>query len=375
MKKILEGSQAVAETVNGCRPGVVCAYPITPQTHIVEKLAELKAAGRANFEYILAESEFAAASIVEGASAAGSRSYTASSSQGLLLMIEVLFNIAGMRFPVVLTCANRALSAPISIWNDQQDVMTVRDSGWLIWFGETVQEVSDLHILAYRVAEKAKLPVMVNLDGYVLTHVIEPVEIEPAEKIRKFLPPYRPEEYLNVKRPLTFGAFATPEHYFEIRQDLHSQVVASKEIIVRQAEKFKKVFDRPVKLVEYYGDPKAKVVLAALGSVVGTAKEAVDRLRSRGKRAAVLKIVSLRPFPEFEIAEALAKAGRLAVIDKSVSLGAEGILAGEFRRAVPDKKIISFVAGLGGRDITLETIENIFLTAEKTKEKLIFVPK
>jgi len=235
MKKIIEGSRAIAETINACRPGVVSAYPITPQTHIVEDLAKIKADGEGDYEYVRAESEFAAASIVEGASATGVRVYTATSSQGLLLMTEVLFNVAGMRLPIVMTCANRAVSAPINIWNDQQDAVTVRDAGWLMFFGEDNQEVCDLHILAYKVAEQLELPVMVNLDGFVLTHVVEPVEIEDEKKIKKYLPDYTPKGgILDPKNPLTLGAFATPEHYFEIRQELHDDIVASKAVIKKE---------------------------------------------------------------------------------------------------------------------------------------------
>src|SRR6056297_1311985 len=173
MSKLMEGSQAVAKVVNLCEPAVVSAYPITPQTHIVEDLAKYKADGKAKYEYIRAESEFAAASVVLGASATGVRTYTATSSQGLLLMTEVLFNIAGMRLPVVLTCANRGVSAPITIWNDHQDSMTVRDSGWIMFFAENHQEAIEQHLLAYKVAEKMGLPAMVNIDGFVLTHTYE----------------------------------------------------------------------------------------------------------------------------------------------------------------------------------------------------------
>ncbi len=214
MRQILEGSRAIALTIKNIKPGVISAYPITPQTHIVEDLAQFKANGEADYEYVRAESEFAAASIVEGASATGVRVYTATSSQGLLLMNEVIYNIAGMRLPVVLTCANRAVSAPINIWNDQQDAMSVRDAGWIMLFAENAQEAVIQHVLAYKIAEKLKLPVMVNVDGYVLTHTYEPVIIPTASQIRKFLPDYKPAlgEYLDPKKPITFGAFAAPSH-------------------------------------------------------------------------------------------------------------------------------------------------------------------
>src|SRR3989344_4427775 len=382
MLKILEGSRAIAETINACKPGVISAYPITPQTHIVEELAKMKADGEAGYEYIRAESEFAAASIVLGSLATGIRSYTATSSQGLLLMTEVIYNIAGMRLPLVMTCANRAVSAPINIWNDQQDAVTIRDSGWLLWFGETNQEVCDLHILAYKIAEKLQLPVMVNLDGFILTHVVEPVAVETTEKIKKFLPAYQPTEILDVNNPLTLGAFATPTHYFEIREELHDDIVASKAVMKKEMADFKKIFSRDLALVEYYGDKKAETVLVAMGSVLGTIKDAVDEIQENNKtkkqknKIGVLKIVSLRPWPEEEILTALKDAKNIAVIDKSISLGTEGILATEIKRTIGDSKnITSFIVGLGGRDVTKEMIKHIYKLADKNQEKAVFVSK
>lgn len=377
MKKILEGSRAIAETINLIKPQVVSAYPITPQTHIVEDLAKMKADGVAEFEYVRAESEFAAASIVLGASATGVRTYSATSSQGLLLMTEVLFNIAGMRLPIVLTCANRAVSAPINIWNDQQDAMTVRDSGWLMLFGEDNQEVCDLHILAYKIAEKLSLPVMVNLDGFVLTHVVEPVDIPEKKLIEKYLPSFKPSEYLNPDKPLTFGAFATPAHYFELRQELHDDVVASLPELKKDMIEFGKVFGRELDLVEYYGSADADIVLVAMGSVVGTIKETIDDLEKAGMKVGVLKIVAFRPFPDEEIVRALTSAKNIAVIDKSISLGTEGILATEIKRAMygQQNKIISYVLGLGGRDITKEMIKVVVGGVEKEKESVVFVGK
>ncbi|MEK7653192.1 MAG: pyruvate ferredoxin oxidoreductase [Patescibacteria group bacterium] len=391
MKKILEGSRAIAETINNIGVGVVSAYPITPQTHIVEELAKLKAdgqpnseAGKADFEYVRAESEFAAASIVLGASAAGVRTYTATSSQGLLLMAEVLYNLAGMRLPVVMTDANRSVSAPINIWNDQQDVMIMRDAGWIMLFGETVQEVCDLHILAYKVGEKLELPVMVNLDGFILTHVVEPVEIEAAEKIKKYLPAYQSSEKLDVKNPLTFGPLVTPEHYFEIRKSLHDDLAASKAEIKKEMDNFKKIFGRPLNLAEYYGDKNAKTVIVAMGSVLGTMKEAVDEYHKNTKTQkhkntiGILKITAFRPFPDDEIIKLLVKAENIAVLDKSISLGTEGILATEIKRALygqSQAKITGVIMGLGGRDITKEMIKKTIEISKRTKEKIIFVGK
>ncbi|MFA5020456.1 MAG: pyruvate ferredoxin oxidoreductase [Patescibacteria group bacterium] len=387
MMRILEGSRAIAETINNIKPAVVSCYPITPQTHIVEDLAKFKADGEADYEYVLAESEFSAISVLAGAAAAGVRTYTATSSQGLLLMTEVLYNIAGMRLPVVITNANRAVSAPINIWNDQQDAVTMRDAGWIMFFGETNQESCDLHVLAYKVAEQSALPAMVNLDGFVLTHTVEPVEVPAPALIKKYLPDWRPAEKLDVKHPLTFGAFATPEHYFEIRRGLHEDLALSRKLIAKEMSEFKKVFGRKLSLVEYYGDKNAETVVVAMGSVLGTIKETVDELNKplptsplvkvKGK-VGVLKITAFRPFPAEEIIKLIGGKKNILVIDKSVSLGEEGVLAGELRRAFYGRskaKIVGAIMGLGGRDITKEMIKKTIALAVKTKEKTIFVGK
>ena len=374
MKKILEGSRAIAETVNNCGVAVVSAYPITPQTHIVEELAKIKADGEGDFEYVKAESEFAAISIVLGAAAAGVRTYTATSAQGLLLMTEVLFNVAGMRLPVVMTDANRAISAPINIWNDQQDAVTMRDCGWLMLYGETVQETCDLHILAYKIAEATLIPVMVNLDGFVLTHVVEPVEIEETKKIKTFLPAWKPTEILDVKKPLTLGAFVTPAHYQEIRQELHDDIIASKKMMNKEMLNFKKVFGRKLSLSEYSGPKDAGTVVVAMGSVLGTIREALDKNKSVG----ILRVTSLRPFPDEEIIKLIGKKKNIVVIDKSVSLGTEGILATEIRRVLYGKskaKITSVIMGLGGRDITMEMIGKAIEECRKSKGQVIFIGK
>jgi len=381
MRKILEGSRAVAETIKLCKPQVVSAYPITPQTHIVEDLAQFKADGEAQYEYVRAESEFAAASIVEGASARGVRVYTATSSQGLLLMTEVLFNIAGMRLPVVMTCANRAVSAPISIWNDYQDAMTVRDSGWIMLFAENNQEVVDMHIQAYKIAEKVSLPVMVNMDGFVLTHTFEPVDVPDEKLIDKFLGEYKPKkgQFLDPKNPVTLGALATPKHYMEIREDLHNELATSEKIIKKVSQEFKKTFGRNTGgVIETYKIGDAKVILVGMGSIIGTLREVVDELRKKGRKIGILKIKCFKPFPDKEIVKVLQKAKCVAVLDKSISLGNEGVLSGEVKRACFGKtkaKIQNFVVGLGGRDITEEMIEKIIKKVQEKDSETIFVKK
>jgi len=383
-RQILEGSQAVAQLINNIKPSVISAYPITPQTHIVEHLAQLKADGKAEYEYVRAESEFAAASIVLGASAAGERVYTATSSQGLLLMNEVVYNIAGMRLPVVMTVANRGVSAPITIWNDHQDAMSVRDAGWIMFFAENHQEAVEQHLLAYKIAEKKKIPAMVNIDGFVLTHTYEGVEIPSAAEIKKFLPAYKPKtgEYLDVKNPVTMGAFAAPAYYTEIRQELQDDLCSCQDDILEEYEKLKKLAPSAIKhsesqthvnngLVEYYGPKNPKIVLVAMGSLVGTIKDAVDKLniKSRVKHyvapnaIGVLKIKTFRPFPDDAVLSILKNAKYVAVIEKALSLGANSApLAMEIRSAAQNKiktEIKGYVAGLGGRDITQEMIAQI----------------
>ena len=364
MKTIIEGSQAIAEIVKRSKPAVISAYPITPQTHIVENLAQFKADG-ADYEYVRAESEFAAASIVAGASATGVRVYTATSSQGLLLMTEVLFNIAGMRLPVVMTCANRAVSAPINIWNDQQDSVTVRDSGWIMLYAVDNQEAVDLHVQAFKIAEQTKLPVMVNMDGFVLTHTFEPLDMPEQKLIDKYLPKYIPTkgEYLDIDNPKTLGYLAGPAHYQQIREKLHWDLVNSKKIIIKEAKKFSQIFGRQQDdgLLGNYKLKDAEIVFVAMGSVAGTIEEAIDELRKEKIKAGLLKIKCFRPFPDEEIRQALSSAKKIIVIDKSISLSTEGILATEIKRALYGNKIKvqSVVTGLGGKDITKEMIKGV----------------
>ena len=380
-KQILEGSHAVAEIVRRLKPAVVSAYPITPQTHIVEDLAKMKAEGMVDYEFINTESEFAAASVVLGASATGVRTYTATSSQGLLLMTEVLFNIAGLRLPVVITCANRAVSSPINIWNDQQDSVTIRDAGWIQLYGETNQEIVDLHILGFKLAESLMLPVMVNMDGFALTHTYEPVEIPEESLIKKYLPAYSApkDTILDINNPRSLGTFATPDRYMEIRQELFEDVLAAKNEIVKINSEFKKVFGRGLGddgLVEQYKTKDAEIILVAMGSVCGTIKEVIDELRNQGKKVGLLKIISFRPFPDAEVGAILSKAKFIGVVDKSISIGTEGVLASDLKRACYGKtkaEIKSFVVGLGGRDVTEKMIGQIVDLAKNKNNGTQFI--
>jgi len=306
MKKFLEGSKAIAETIKLCRPEVVAVYPITPQTHIMENLAKFKAEGQADFQYIKPESEMAAISAVLGASAAGARAYTASASQGILLMSEVLYNIGGMRLPVVMTCANRAVSAPINIWNDQQDAMILRDSGWIMLFAENNQEACDLHIQAYKIAEETNLPVMVCVDGLVLTHTFEAVDIREQKLIDKFLPKRKllAGQYLNPKNPATLGGMSTPESYMPTRKKIHEDLLASKKNLKKNSADFNKKFSLKganAELAEYFGPKNPDLMLVAMGSVLGTIRHTLNNNLAGNKKIGVLKIKCFRPFPDEEI--------------------------------------------------------------------------
>ncbi len=374
MKKFLEGSRAIAETIKLCRPKVLAVYPITPQTHILENLAKLKAEGRADFEYIKAESEMAAISAVLGASAAGARVYTASASQGILLMTEVLYNIGGMRLPVVMTCANRAVSAPINIWNDQQDAMILRDSGWIMLFAENNQEASDLHFIAYRIAEEKNLPTMVCVDGLALTHTFEAVEIRDQKLVDKFLPPKKnlSGQYLDPQKPITFGGLSTPESYMPTRKKIHEDLLASRGGLKKIFSEFNRIFFEKNKtgLAEYFGPKNPDIMVVAMGSILGTIRHTLNNRLAGNKKIGVLKIRCFRPFPEEEIKKIIIenKPKKIAVIDRAVSLGYGGILAGEIKNLCLGKKLSSFIVGLGGKDITPENIAEIIKTGLDGKE-------
>ncbi|MDD5347453.1 MAG: pyruvate ferredoxin oxidoreductase, partial [Candidatus Omnitrophica bacterium] len=300
MKEFLEGSMAVAKAVKLCRPGVISAYPITPQTHIVEELAQMVADGHLNAQFVNVESEHSAASVVLGAEATGVRSYTATSSQGLFYMAEVIFNIAGMRLPIVLTDANRAISAPINIWNDHQDTISLRDAGWVQFYTEDNQESIDFHILAYRLAEDKNimLPVMVCMDGFILTHGIETVDMPAQEQVDKFLPPYKALYKLDVDNPMTLGPLADPDYYTEARYAIHETHKKVLALIPKLTAEFARTFGRAYNgLIEGYQTRDAERVIVAMGSVCGTVKDVVDELRKKGKKVGMLKVTCFRPFP------------------------------------------------------------------------------
>jgi len=379
MLKQVEGSHAVAEVVAMCRPNVISAYPITPQTHIVEDLALIVGEGRLDAEYVNVESEFSAASVVLGASAAGARAYTATTSQGLLLMSEVIYCIAGMRLPIVLTCANRAISAPLSIWNDQQDSMALRDAGWIQLHAEDNQEAADLHIQAFKIAEQTFLPVMVCMDGFILTHAYEPVDIPEPKEVDAFLPPFKAKHIVDPRYPRGIGLFADPRFYLETRYTLHRAMEKSEETIKAVSSEFAKAFGRDSGgFIKTYKIKDADLVIVSMGSVVGTIKDMIDQLEEEGKKVGLLQICSYRPFPRYAVYNALKDKMNIVVLEKSISLGRGGILASDVRWSFPraekkDRNISSFIAGLGGRNIPMDDLKYMVEKVEKEPVEIEFL--
>ena len=369
MLKQIEGSRAVAETVALCRPEVICAYPITPQTHIVEGLGELvKTGALASCEFINVESEFAALSVAIGASAAGARSYTATASQGILFMAEAVYNAAGLGLPIVMTIGNRAIGAPINIWNDQSDSMSMRDAGWIQLYAENNQEAADLHILAFRLAEELSCPVMVCVDGFILTHAYERVDIPSQAQVDAYLPPFEPVQVLDCDDPVSIGAMVGPDAFFEVRYLQHHKQLRALELIPALAAEFERIFRRESgSLVRPYRCDDAETIVVSLGSVMGTIKDAVDDMRAEGNRIGALSICSFRPFPLEAIRTALAHAKRVVVIEKCLAVGIGGIVSSSVRKALSGLPLNGYtvIAGLGGRPIPKRSLTDLFARAIK----------
>ena len=368
-----EGSRGVAEAVALCRPEVVCAYPISPQTHIVEALAALvKAGDLAPCEFVNVESEFAAMSVAIGASAAGARAYTATASQGLLYMAEALYNAAGLGLPIVMTVANRAIGAPINIWNDHSDAMSQRDCGWIQLYAETNQEALDLHIQAFRIAEELSLPVMVCMDGFVLTHASERLEIPGQQQVDIFVPGYEPRQLLDPDHPLSIGAMVGPEAFTEVRYLAHARQLQALELIPAVAAEFANTFGRDSGgLARHYRTQDADTIVVALGSVLGTIKDVIDELRSDGLRIGALGITSFRPFPLEAVSTALSGADHIIVLERALAAGLGGIVADNVATALAGQPMTgqpgtrparcsTVIAGLGGRAITKASLRDLF---------------
>jgi pyruvate ferredoxin oxidoreductase alpha subunit len=363
MFRQMEGSRAVAEAVALCRPEVIGAYPISPQTHIVEALSAMVKTGElAPCEYVNVESEFAAMSVCIGASAAGARTYTATASQGLLYMAEAVYNAAGLGLPIVMTIANRAIGAPINIWNDHSDAMSQRDCGWIQLYAESNQEALDLHIQAFRLAEEVSLPVMVCMDGFILTHAYERVDMPKPEQVDAFLPPFAPRQVLDPDNPVTIGAMVGPEAFMEVRYLAHAMQMEALDRIPEIASDFAAAFGRDSGgLVRGYRTEDAETVVVALGSVLGTLEDVVDELREEGVKAGALALRTFRPFPVDEVRAALGHAQRIVVLEKAFAIGIGGIVSQNVRNALNHSpaQVHTVVAGLGGRAITKASLRGM----------------
>jgi pyruvate ferredoxin oxidoreductase alpha subunit len=378
MLKQIEGSHAVAEAIARCRPEVICAYPITPQTHIVEGLGEMVKTGElANCEFINVESEFAAMSVAIGASAAGARTYTATASQGLLFMAEAVYNAAGLGLPIVMTIGNRAIGAPINIWNDHSDSMSMRDAGWIQLYAETNQEALDLHIQAFRLAEELSCPVMVCVDGFILTHAYDRVDVPSQDQVDAYLPPFQPRQVLDPSRPVSIGAMVGPEAFMEVRYLAHHKQLRALGLIPQLSDEFRRQFGRASGgLLRTYRTDDAETIIVALGSVNGTIQEVVDEMRGDGSRIGSVALCSFRPFPLGAMREAIGHAKRVVVIEKSLAVGLGGHLSDGVRKALSGIVLNGYtvIAGLGGRAITRTSLRQLFQDAEQDElEQVTFL--
>ena len=360
MLRQVEGSKAVADTVAACRPQVICAYPISPQTHIVEGLSQLvKNGSLVGCEFINVESEFAAMSVAIGASATGARTYTATASQGLLYMVEAVYNASGLGLPIVMTVANRAIGAPINIWNDHSDSMSQRDSGWIQIYAETNQEAADLHVQAFKIAENLSLPVMVCMDGFILTHAYERVDVPEQADVDKFLPPFVPRQVLDPSNPVSIGAMVGPEAFTEVKYMAHMKNQLALDVIPKVAKDFQEIFGRSSGgLVRGYKLDGADTVVIALGSILGTIKDVVDEMVAADIAIGVLGIIAFRPFPTQAVREALSKVKRVIVLEKAFQVGIGGIVIENVRASLRGIAIKDYtvIAGLGGRPITKDSL-------------------
>jgi pyruvate ferredoxin oxidoreductase alpha subunit len=367
MLKQIEGSRAVAEAVAMCRPQVICAYPITPQTHIVEALSAMVKQETLKAEFLNVESEFAAMSVAIGASAAGARAYTATASQGLLYMSEAVWNAAGLGLPIVMTVANRAIGAPINIWNDHSDAMSQRDAGWLQLYAETNQEALDLHIQAFRIAEELSVPVMVCMDGFLLTHASERADLPEQAQVDAFVPRYEPRQVLDPAEPVSIGAMVGPEAFTEVRYLAYERMRQALEVIPAVRVGFAAGFGRDSGgLVRPYQTEGAETVVVAMGSVLGTVKDTVDELRAAGRKMGVLGITTFRPFPADAVRLALGTRTRhVVVLERALAPGSGGIVTADIQAALAawDLRISTVVAGLGGRAVTRTSLRGLLTQA------------
>lgn len=375
MRKVLTGNQAVAYGAMLSDVQVVAAYPITPQTTIIEELADMQSDGRASLDYIRVESEHSAMAACIGASMGGVRTFTATCGQGLFLMHEMLHYASGARVPIVLANVNRAAAAPWSIWSDQTDSISQRDTGWIQLYCEGNQEVLDTTIIAFKVAESIHLPVMVVLDAFFLSHTSEPVDVPDIEEVRKFLPAYDPGEILlDPDNPRSFGGITMNTAYMEFRWQVQRDMEKAKGIITAAQKEFEDAFGRSYKQVEGYKTEDADIVIVMSGTVASTGRDAIDTLRAKGEKIGMIKMKTLRPFPREEVIAAMKGKKKVAIIDRNFSPGSTGVWAEEIRNALyelPENErplIYGYVAGLGGRDISTKTIEQVYHDTKESKK-------
>jgi len=373
----MEIALAAAEAAALCRPQVIAAYPITPNTHVPEHLSEIVAEGRLDAEFITVESEHSAMSACAGASGAGARAFTATSSQGLLYMAEILAIVSAMRLPVVMIIGNRALSGPLNIWNDHSDIMSQRDIGWISIFAANGQETVDMTIQAFKIAEHpdVMLPINVNLDGFQLTHVVEPMFLPDQEEVDRFLPPFKPLAALDPDHPVTLGALGLPDIYAEACKAREVNLLNSKKVILEVWREWEQQFGRKYEPIESYKTDGAEILMLTMGSMGETAEMAIDELREEGVKAGLLKLKLWRPFPFEELKQAVKGAKVLAVTDRCLSYGGPGgPVALEVRSALYGEKkrpaIVNYIIGLGGRDVMVEHFKDMITRAAKAdKEK------
>jgi pyruvate ferredoxin oxidoreductase alpha subunit len=360
----IEGSAAVARAVALCRPEVIAAYPITPQTHIVEGLGEMVKRGDVgSCQFLNVESEFGAMSTCIGASAAGARTYTATSSQGMLFMMEAVYNASGLGLPIVMTVGNRAIGPPINIWNDWSDSMSARDAAWIQLFVEDNQQAADVHVQAFRIAESVSLPVMVCMDGFILTHAYTRVDVPESAQVDRFLPTFEPRQLLDPQAPVTMGAMVGPEAFAEVRFLAHYKQIEALDVIPEQAREFASIFGRDSGgLLKSFEAEGARTVVVTMGSVIGTMKSVLADMRAAGTSIGAVSIRSYRPFPREALRAVLAGAERVIVFEKSLAVGIGGILAADVRMALSGLpvRVHSVVGGLGGRPITRDNLRRMF---------------
>lgn len=379
MKKVITGNHAVSYGAMVSRAEVIAAYPITPQTQIVELLSEFCASGELKAKFIKVESEHSAMAACIGASIAGTRSFTATSAQGLALMHELLHWAAGGRLPIVLANVNRAMAPGWSVWTDQNDSLSQRDTGWMQFYCESNQEVLDSVIQGFKIAEEVSIPLMCVLDAFVLSHTSEPVDIPTPEEVDKYLPPYNPKVKIDLEDPHAFGGLLGPAHYIEMRYMLQKDMERAIEVAKKADREFGESFGRNYGIIEPYRCGDAEIIMVTSSTTTGTARTVIDKLRDEGKRVGLLKVRMFRPFPARDIKEVILRAKKVLVVDRNISYGAGGIFFQEIKAALynePERlPIFGFITGLGGRDITPEIIEEMIEyteTHDKPEEPILW---